>query len=60
MQGDENLQKKCDIASHQKFVRKKLRNTGKEYISKDGTQRQSRVMGSCSCRMHCFEKISQE
>ena len=51
--------RKRDSSLHKASLRKQLRNSGKEYVSKDGTQRPSRKMSSCSCRMHCFSKVSE-
>jgi len=51
--------RKRESSLHKASLRKQLRNSGKEYKSKDGTQRPSRMMGSCSCRMHCFSKVSE-
>jgi len=49
--------KTCD---HKKVVRKKLRNSGQQYVSSDGTPHPSKAMSSCSCRMQCSDKVSSE
>ena len=53
--------RKQNVDTRKRVLRKRLRNSGKEYLSANGVVHRARTMGTrCSCRMHCFDKLSTE
>ena len=53
--------RKRNVDARKKSVCKRLRNSGEAYVSVNGEYHAAKTMGTrCSCRMHCFDKLSTE